>query len=213
MIIVFSYQRPKRLLTLLKGLDEHCYVIDDGSDYDPSEHRKYAEYHRYKHQGKEGFWRLWDEALKLCRDSEDDWFLFLQDDVEDVQLDKIREVTKGLDKYAFNIMRRGNPLRGWTAVTPKETKLNGLDVFECGYVDCIYVTNRKTLELLDWKMEPLHPYRVYQKGRSSGVGEQQSQRFVELGVPMYFPKVSLAFHGDHPSKMHPDRKINHMISK
>ena len=208
---ITSYQRPNRLLSLLKELDGTTIVLDDGSDYDPAEHKQYCRYYRYPHQGKQQFWRLWDEMLRMAKESTEDEFLFLQDDVENVQVDEIKSVTEGLNEYGFNIMRRGSPLRGWTQVRPKPTTLNGVDCFKCGYVDCIFATNRQSLAKLNFKMEPIPPYR--KQGVSSGVGEQLSQRFVKAGVPMYFPEESLAFHGDHESKMHPNRKVNHMISQ
>jgi len=213
LILITTYNRSEMLLSLLKEINGNVVVFDDGSEYNPSEHKKYCRYYRYSHQGKIGFWKIWGEMLRIAKRSKDDWFLFLQDDVTGVQMDKIKGVTKGLDTFAFNIMRRGDPMRGWTNIQPSPATLNGLDVFKCGYVDCIFSTNRKTLELLEWQMNPISPYHSYPKGKSSGVGEQLSQRFKRLDVPMYFPKKSLAVHGDHESKMHPNRKVNHMISQ
>lgn len=213
MILITSYNRSEMLLSLLKEINGNVVVFDDGSDYDPAEHKKYCRYYRYSHQGKMGFWKIWGEMLRVAKKSKDDWFLFLQDDVTDVDISAIKEATENLEHYGFNIMRRGDPMRGWTDIRPKRTNLNGLKAFQCGYVDCVFSTNRKTLEKIGFHMEPISPYRSYVKGVSSGVGQQLSERFVDAGIPMYFPKSSLATHGDHESKMHPNRKVNNMISQ
>jgi hypothetical protein len=147
----------------------------------------------------------------MAKESNEDEFLFLQDDVENVQVEKIKQATECLDEYGFNIMRRGSPLRGWTQIRTKPVTLNGIECFQCGYVDCIFATNRKTLEKIGFKMNPISPYR--REDLSSGVGEQLSQRFAKAEIPMYFPKSSLAYHGDHESKMHPNREVNNMISQ
>lgn len=201
------------LLSLLKELDGNIIVFDDGSDYDPAEHKKYCRYYRYNHQGKVGFWRIWGEMLSVAKKSSDDWFLFLQDDVSQVDIPSIKQATADLSVYGFNIMRRGEPMRGWTKIAPKKANLNGIDCYSCGYVDCVFSTNRETLQKIGFEMNPISPYYSYPKGKSSGVGEQLSQRFVKAGVKMYFPESSLAYHGDHQSKMHPNRTVNNMISQ
>lgn len=209
MIIIFTYKRYERLKSLIESLPgERIVVIDDGSDYDPSGLK--CEYCRYTHQGKEGFWQLWNEALKLATD---EWVLFLQDDVTDVQLDEIKRITKDLDYYAFNIMNRG-PDRGWTTVPTGEVEIAGVECEKVRYADCIFATNKKTLDKIGRYMDPISPTRFIINPRiSSGVGQQLSQRFAKLNIPMYMPKKSLAYHGDHESIMHPlERKLNPLVS-
>jgi hypothetical protein len=212
MIVIFSFQRVYRLQSLIKELPERPIVIDDGSEYPTKEIHGCSQYLRFAHQGREGFYRLWDYALKLCRDSKDDWFLFLQDDVDSVQFEEIQRITANLDLYAFNIMNRG-PDRGWTNAPKKNVTIEGVECQTCPYVDCIFATNRKTLELLEWKMNPVYPVWLSNPNVSSGVGMQLSQRLHKLGVTMYKPVSSLAHHGNHESLMHPtERRKNPLVS-
>lgn len=214
MIVIFSYNRPEMLLSLLKELKgkDEIIVLDDGSEYSPYEHLDYCDYYRSDHQGKEGFWCQWQVALDLCRKSGHDWFLFIQDDLVGVEYNMIREVTRDLDTYAFNIVNMGGD-RNWTRKPWIPRIMKGIELYEMSYVDCIFATNLKTLGLLDWEMHPVPPSRFVNPLISSGVGQQLSRRLSELRVPMYMPKKSLAYHGDHHSEMHPiERKRTPFIS-
>lgn len=208
MIVIFSYDRKQALKDLIDSLEgERIIVVDDGSDYNYTDLN--CEYYRYDHQGRQGFWTLWGEALKLC---DDEWVLFLQDDVTNVNLKEIKRLTEGLDLYAFNIMHRGTH-RGWTNIKHEPTTIKGIDCHIVSYVDCIFATNKKTLDKLGRHMNPVSPFRFENPYISSGVGQQLSQRFKKLGIPMYMPDKSLAYHGDHESKMHPqERKYNPLCS-
>lgn len=214
MIVIFSYNRPEMLMSLLKELrgKDEIIVIDDGSDYSPFEYLEYCDYYRSEHLGKEGFWYQWQTAFHLCNDSGHDWFLFLQDDLKDVQYDTIRSATKDLDKYAFNVVNMGGDRR-WSDITWKNRRVGDIRCYQMSYVDCIFATNRKTLDLLEWKMDPVPPGRFVNPLISSGVGQQLTRKFARYEVPMYLPKKSLAYHGDHFSEMHPvERKRTPFIS-
>ena len=209
MIVIFTYNREALLKSLVDSLKgEKIMIIDDGSDYPIH----FNNYHRYEHQGKEGFWQLWNEALRMCHASPDNWFLFLQDDVTDVNLKEIKRITRRMKDYAFNIMNRG-PDRGWTKVPMYPVNLKGVQCQTVRYVDCIFATNRQTLDKIGWKMNPVSAHRFRNPYISSGVGHQLSQRFAQNGILMYKPIKSLAFHGDHESLMHKEeRKRNPLIS-
>jgi len=214
MIVIFSYNRPKMLMSLLKELHgkDEIIVMDDGSNYDPYPYLEYCDYYRSEHMGKEGFWVQWQSALNLCNVSGHDWFLFLQDDLKNVEYDKIRKATGDLDLFAFNVVNMGGD-RGWTSIKWKNRRVGDIRVYEMSYVDCIFATNRNTLELLEWKMEPVPPGRFVNPLISSGVGQQLSRRLSGLHVPMYLPRKSLAYHGAHHSEMHPiERKRTPFIS-
>lgn len=210
MIVIFSYQREQLLKSLLNELKgENILVLDDGSTYPI---RFKVPYYRYEHLGKERFWQLWHEALKMCDESKDDWFMFIQDDVSDVDLQAIQSVTEGLDYFAYNFMNRG-PDRGWTKVPMYPVLLNNVNCQTVRYVDCNFVTNRKTMDKIGWYMMPVPMSRFINPYISSGVGQQLSRRFAQNDVLMYKPIKSMARHGDHESLMHPfERKINPLIS-
>jgi len=199
-----------RLCKELEG--EKIAILDDGSDYDPKDFLKH-DYYRFPHGGKMGFWKIWDYALEICEESDDDWFLFLADDFYKIDLDKIRQTVKGLSKYCFNIANIGAD-RGWVPLHWIKRELNKTPCYKVGFVDGFFCCDRKALDAIGWGMEPVSPLRFVNPNISSGVGQQLSKRFFRAGVPVYMPEKSMAFHGDHPSLMHPEeRKKNKLIAK
>lgn len=185
-----------RLLEELQG--ERVTVFDDGSEYDATPFYEYCDYKRIAHQGKKNFWQVWQLMLTIARYSEDDEFIFLQDDLYNVDLEGLRAVETP-DKYALNLMNVG-PDRGWSPV---------------GYVDCIFKTNRATLEAIGWYIEPVNAYRwMTRPNLSSGVGQNLTRRFYENKIPMILPNRNYASHGDSESKMHPrERQQNPLVCK
>jgi len=185
-------------MRLLKELDGNVIVIDDGSDYDPTPHQEHCTYYRFEHHGKERFWELWLHMLAFAKESKADEFLFLQDDVYNVDLEGLNKIETP-DKYALNLMDMG-PDRGWSPV---------------GYVDCIFKTNRKTLDAIGWGFEPVNEYRwVWNPHLSSGVGQKLSEAFYRNQIPMILPDRNYASHGDGESKMHPEeRRTNPLIAE
>lgn len=218
MISITTYDRPDMLLRLLKelqGVEDEILVVDDGSDYDATEYYDYCTYRRFAHQGKEGFWRIWNYILAMCERSKDDFFLFMPDDWHDVDLEKIRYIYNQFDEsFACNITNNGIETN-WTRCNPKEEMIGDIKAVLCGYVDCGFVTNRQALEMLDWHVRAPSYTRFKTPNISSGVGQDISTRLYRHGVKMYYPKTSLAWHdGTHESKMHPDeRKKNPLIPK
>ncbi len=195
---ITSYNRPRLLMRLLKELSGKVIVLDDGSDYDPTPHQEHCEYYRMKHHGKEGFWKLWLHMLAMAEDTEADEFLFLQDDVYNVDLEGLQNVETP-ELYALNVMDVG-PDRGWGPA---------------GYVDCIFKTNRTTLDAIGWGFEEVDKYRwMYRPDLSSGVGQKLSEAFYRNNIPMILPKRNYASHGDADSKMHPkEREVNPLIAQ
>lgn len=199
MILITTYKRSKLLLRLLKELQgEQIICIDDGSDYDPSEHLQYCDYYRTPHRGKQEFWKQWQIMFDIAQESEDDEFIFLQDDLYNVDLEGLRQVETP-DKYALNVMDIG-PDRGWSPT---------------GYVDCQFKTNRQTLDAIGWFIKPVDKIRwEFRPQMSSGVGQWLSTQFYRNNIPMILPDQNYASHGDAESKMHTDlRKEEPLIAK
>lgn len=209
MVIVFSYNRETMLKEALKPLDgiEHL-VIDDGSSFD----LEFCKYLQTDHQGKQGFWRLWNLALYECLNTDHDFFMFMPDDFTNIDIDRIKELHDRFKTtpYTYNIINDGrkNCWRISDNVQIDE------DTEDCGFVDCGFFCNREALELLRWTIEPIPASRFNKPNISSGVGQQLTNRLAALRIPMYRPFKSLAYHGDHESQMHGDeRKQNPLLSK
>jgi hypothetical protein len=207
MIVIFTYNRPEMLMRLLRECPagEQVIALDDGSDYDPSEHMKLCRYIRTQHWGKMGFWQKWQYAFDLCRNSRDEYFTFLADDMHGVEWHRLARIPDKL--YAQNLLTMPNRLREWTGLGGFATSFNDEPHYQVGYVDCAYQTNRMTLEQIEWKQDEVE-FEWFMAGPniSSGVGHHQSWRFVHNHVPMYMAKQTLARHGDHESQMHPTHR-------
>jgi len=194
---VFTYNRPEMLASVLESLDGlDVTVKHDGVDF--------------KHRGKGGFWITWDEVLKDSINHNADIFLFMQDDCLDIDLERIERLHEQFkDKpYIYNIINDGRK-KMWTSIEPRTMDE---DTELCGFTDCMFFCNLKALIKLGFFMDDMSDY--VQEGKSSGVGLSLTYRANRFGVPCYRPFKSLATHGDHESKMHPEeRKINPLISK
>lgn len=216
MIFIFSYNRKEMLESLIEELmpfNEYIMVIDDGSDFDINDER--VGVCKFPHGGKSMWWHTWNEALKIAQSSIDNKFMFLPDDISNLDVKKIKRIRASFsikERYAYNILNVGND-RGWTRLKRKDCMIAGYESEVSPYVDCGYMTNRETLEVLDWNQDWINPIRFDREGISSGVGEAQSRAYWLAGVPMYLPKIKLAHHGNHESKMHPiERKKNPLVT-
>jgi hypothetical protein len=207
MIIIFTYNRPEMLLRLLRECPagEQVIALDDGSDYDPSEHMKLCRYIRTQHWGKMGFWQKWQYAFDLCQNSTDEYFTFLADDMREVEWHRLARIPDKL--YAQNLMFERGRIRDWTGLGGYPEQFNGEPHYMVGYVDCAYQTNRMTMEQIGWKQDEVE-FEWFMAGPniSSGVGHHQSWRFVHNRVPMVMPSKTIAKHGNHLSQMHPEHR-------
>jgi hypothetical protein len=207
-IFIFSYERKEmleRLLAELEGYD--VTIIDDGSSFD-LDHPGFV---KLPHGGKPGFWRNWDHALKMFKKSKNDFVLFLPDDVFDVKIDKIMEHHNLFKNqtYVFNVLT-DNRMFCWNPILPRQFNE---EIDKVGFVDCAFFTNRNTLHIMGYRMEPIDIMRFKVPGISSGVGQQLTNRLNKHKIPIYRNKTSLIHHGDHKSLMHPEeRKKNPLIT-
>jgi len=166
-------------------------VIDDGSKYDCKPFLNKCEYHRGKHVGKEFFWATWDYAFKLCKESNDEYFYFFPDDWMNYDLSALESIIEGVEEpFAFNYANLGRGSQ-WTTIKHHDAEFNGYKCIRNSFVDCAFVTNRKTMQMLDWEMYPVDPDRFRNPYISSGVGQQISRRLHKLDIPMYKPFSSL----------------------
>lgn len=206
---IFSYNREQMLnemVVLLNSYGISPIILDDGSDYETNLPR----YFRHEHRGKNGFYKTWHEALKMCENSSAELYMFLPDDFLDLDVQKVLDLHEShkSNPYAYNFVNVGLD-QVWTNV-------KALDLGEelrVGFVDCGFFCNREALERIGFFMdEPHHFFK--EKESSSGVGCMLSNRLLNKAVLCYLPKTSLAYHGEHESVMHPElRKKNPLISK
>jgi hypothetical protein len=197
----------KRVVSHLNknGLDPIIY--DDGSTYET----KLPNYHRHEHRGKKGFIHTWEDMLKVCRNNNADLYIFMGDDFHDLDLERLYKYHQQfkLYPYACNIINDGRT-KCWTNLSC----LDMGDYYRLGFVDGGFFCNREALDRINFSLGSLPNGWHNKKNRSSGVGMLLSTGFHSTRVKMYTLKKSLAFHGDHESKMHPkERKKNPLISK
>lgn len=190
--------------------------MDDGStNFDPIEFIPAQRLTRFRHGGKKKFWLKFMYAFDICKKSDHDTFVFLQDDCLDLKLNDLQHIanTWSESEYVINLINDGRD-ECWRkhrmGLKPIPTENNTL--IEVGFVDCIFMTNRKSIQLVD---VPSVPNTWFDRpDKSSGVGANFTRQFRALGVPMLKPEKSFCFHGDHPSTMHPEhRKQVKLISK
>lgn len=208
MIFVFSYDRQEMLSEVVKSISgEHFLILDDGSPFEMDNMVKFP------HEGKAGFWKRWAFAFDWARKWDDDLFIFMPDDFLNLDLNRIKELhdLHKHEAYAYNLINDGR-FSCWFPFKP--VHINE-DTIQVGFVDCGFFCNREALERLEFRIDPIDPKRFQlKKNISSGVGQQLTNRFNRHGVKMHLPVKSLAYHGDHESKMHPEeRNINPLISK
>ena len=164
MITVFSCNRPTMLLDILKHLDqfeEEVLVLDDASKYDYDKHLEYADYYRSQEKlGKRNYWIQWRTAFQLAQDSEDDLFIFMPDDFQDLDYNKIKEIHETLKTraYSCNIINDGRE-QCFRPYNNRDLTLNGTDFKEIGFNDGGFFCNRATLEILSFKFEEINPIR------------------------------------------------------
>lgn len=228
MITIFTYDRQPMLQRLCAEIEaypifknEDVTIIDDGTPLGKECLRTPSHWYYidFPHSGKVGFWERWSYALQQCYGSDDDFFMFMPDDYSHVDFERIIHNWKILKlrhsgkmykplPFVCNIVNDG---RGpnWTKFKeqPYSENLTRID-----WTDCGFFCNRAALEAIGFHMFPIPASRFKRKNISSGVGQQLTQRFNAARVPIYRPIKSFAFHGDHPSMMHPEERLIHPLT-
>jgi hypothetical protein len=207
MIFVFSYQREEMLRQVLTDISGQDFVVlDDGSDFECENMIK------FKHEGKQGFWKKWVKAFEIAKQSKDDLFIFMPSDFLNINLERIKEIHSKMNgAYVYNIINDGRDWC-WVEKQPIPHDENTDRVF---FTDCGFFCNSRALECINWRVREVSPKRfILRDNISSGVGQNFTMQFNTARVPIYRPKKSLAYHGDHESVMHEEhRKQKPLISK
>lgn len=203
LIFIFSYNRKEMLENLILELEsKNCdvIVIDDGSNFYIKHENKIL----FPHEGKLFHWKRWNSAFQTAFESEYKYFGFLPDDFSNIDFDFVFPA----NPCVLNVLNDGR-LQNWNQIQP----IDFGPVYKVGFTDCGFFCQRESLERIGFYVSKT---LMQSRGEfaSSGVGLQLTNRFNKAEVPIFTPKKSLAFHGDHESKMHPElRKIEPLISK
>lgn len=224
LVVVFSYNREQMLKSLLSELPFEIIVIDDGSDYSKDQtdswtmklNHPLTDFIRTIHEGKQGFWKKWLLARQIALGTDHDYFMFLPDDVSNVDIEAVNKIiSQGWDDrlFAMNLCNTGELYRwGKGREFQEDFALAGRHWKQCDYVDGCFITNRETLQAID--IDPVPKEWFDRPEKSSGVGYQMTMKLRALNCPMMLPDRSLVYHGDHDSVMHPEhRKEVKLISK
>jgi hypothetical protein len=208
-VVVFSYNRPEMLRETLLHLNQYdatVIVIDDGSRYDTSAVTTgvNAVYYRRPHMGKQNWFEQWNFAFKLIRKIDAHHYVFMPDDFQRLDLQScISAYNEIKGKSTLNLINDGREQWGSVPEQISDTLIN------CGFNDCGFICNKEILRLLKWRINPTNS-----STESSGVGRQLTNRLGKMGIKMYCPVKSFAYHGEHESVMHPElRKQKPIISR
>lgn len=196
----------------VKHLESHgvkLTVYDDGSEVRIKDPR----FLYLKHHGKRNYWKVWNKMLHHAENCLADLYIFMPDDFQDIDIERIKELHHQFkhEGYFYNIINDGR-VKQWINQEPKP-----IDDFttRIGFTDCGFFCNRPALHKLGFYMkDPRDKWFEQGEHISSGVGMMLTNRTHRARIPIYLPKESLAYHGDHESKMNPEeRKKNPLISK
>jgi len=200
-VYLFTYNRPQMLEQTLRHLA--LYQIEPTIFHDGVTH---------PFRGKQGFWQTFDEALKDAQQSDDDFFLFMPDDFQEIDINRIKGIHQKFkhSPYVYNIINDGR-FESWLPFK-KQQPNKGTE--RVGYCDGGFFCNRSALQATKYRIKQPPFDWVKNPNLSSGIGRSLTFDFKNGNVPMYIPTDSLAIHGDHESQMNPEERLIHpLISK
>lgn len=226
-VAITTYERPKKLKRLLLVLNQqeevrldvhvHFDSVDVYDDLNSGEiviHTLNEESDR-THLGKEGYWRLVNQAFRAAQKRSEKWdyVLFVQDDISFEQRDLLKDACDVLEFLQTQITGIASlNLHGDGPDWRRTARWTGRPVVETAF-DFVYanwVDMRCTLFTpLAFEAVPvLHPIQREGPERlftSSGVGRQLSKRFDQAKLSQMMAPEPLVSHADGGiSKMNPE---------
>jgi hypothetical protein len=190
--LIFTHDRPEMLKSILGEVKSDSVVFDKDPYWD----------------GKKFFYLKFSTAIEYALKSNYDWFLFMPDDISNINFSFFDAVTQQEWEHhlvAINILNDGREsCWGHHRTGQKNFKIGDVELKEVGFVDCGFMVNRFTLRHLKIDEPPVWWWD--RPDKSSSVGWQTTNQFRKLGVKMMMPVKSLAFHGDHESVMHGEHR-------
>lgn len=213
-VFITAYNRQESLTKVIEGLNyDKVVVVDDCSN--PSlEVPNYVEVIRTeRNNGKEGFWKTINLIFDYIKRNDINYFMIIPDDFLPYKNWKnVITLFKHIEKYdkkavAMSAMNRRWREKCWTNFPKKIVNLGNKRFFKTQYVDGNFIANRKFLEAIDFKIEPIENHK---EGKSSGVWKQVSERLHKQSYHIYSVLDNIYFETDTEtnlnSKMHKWRR-------
>lgn len=230
-VTVTTYNRPQELrrflTTLMADAGERsvlCRVYNDGSTLPYADLPQGTETFRIKYidagprHGKERYWQLINRTFDAVRATRARFYLQLPDDVDVLPgfFDHAERSYRTIDdpaKIALNLYLDNSRIGKacWTKDQPRICRFGDVSVFKTGWIDMIFLAERRFFERLGYRIEPIPLARWRRNPRlSSGVGMQISQRLRDCSIyqvrDCFLRSISI------PSLMHPNRPAHEDLS-
>jgi glycosyltransferase involved in cell wall biosynthesis len=223
-IVITTFNRPKMLYSLLDQIEKQTkdkkikiLLLNDCS----TEKYELSNYDLIKinfcpNKGKKLFWEIIDLSFKVCKKIDSKYFVYLQDDLKlcDNFFNELKNKYENIkdDKKISLEFRTDNRTErpNWNNFEPQIVG----DYIHSNWVELDFICEKKFFDVLEYKINEISKNRWDNNPNlSSGVGQQLTQRLLNLGFNMYHTKKSFVEHGDHQSKMNEEeRKITKLIS-
>jgi len=187
------------LKKVLKSCPYDYIIYDDCSKYKHS----FENYYRFSsNNGVQNHWNVWNVNLFHLQFIDFDTVIFIPSDLTAIDWSRIEAKATELQskKYIFNILNDGRK-KCWNSIKPVQKK----DSIKVGFTDCIFFTNKLTLQSLGFYCNPVDESH-FKNNLSSGVGKQLTNRINAMNIPIYTPLNTFATHGEHESTMHKEHR-------
>lgn len=196
-VAITTYNRPDLVRALVKqcvemlGPKDRIFVYNDGSDRRPDIDSR-ATLVNLQHHGKQRYWAVINRMFADIRDNKADYYFMLPDD--DVlcpdyfqKAIKIYNEIGHPNKVCLSTHvqdhRKGKPC--WNDLPQRLFDINGVKVWDCGYMDMRVVAERKFFEYLSFRIKPIKRSRWANNPLlGSGVGQQITQRLQPMKMYM-----------------------------
>jgi hypothetical protein len=191
-------------------------IFDDGSSkpYDLSEYDvKYIKY--VKNNGLKNVWKVITDTFKYCKNIKSKYYVYLQDDLrlkenffeESSRIFEEIDDSKKISLETLIIESQRNQTK-WTNFTPIEHD----NFYKSQWVELVFICKYDFLRVLNFEIKQI-PLSRWDKNPnlSCGVGDQISNRLLNLGYNMYQVKNTLTTHGDHESTFYGDYRKNEKL--
>ncbi|NCD40934.1 MAG: glycosyltransferase family 2 protein [Bacteroidia bacterium] len=227
LIFITTYNRPDMCFNLLRQIYEQkrnykirIVLVNDGSKMNYRMAKLYLQNHfpestyieNPENYGKKYFWKTVNKGFEYASKIDFDYFFMISDDCKltDNFFTKAIRLFKKSGSVCMNlIMEYSRSMQKmWTNVEP--TIIDD-DLLSTGWVDMCFISKRKFMELLEFKIFPVPVSHSGNPTKSSGVGMQISQRIIDAGYRFAQVRQSLIIHGNHPSVMHPKERLLHPL--
>lgn len=224
-VAITTYNREDSYKKLLKDIEKnkgnHSLFIAVYDDYSLPQYVERNDgnlvYRFEENYGKMGHWKVIDKVFYDASFENFDYFFLLQDDCELVDdfFNKAIQEFEGIEDETKVSMCTFTPDTVYTRAMwgSKAVNVNysGKTYLKSNYLDLIFMCPRKTLEMLEFKMNEI-PNRYFDSAnKSSGVGRQITGRLKLLGGTLYGAYDSLVIHDGFDSKMNEEERKIHPL--